>query len=55
MSDLINLFRTLVKIPSPSMREDAVAEKIMSFFTENGIDCRRIIDEKTAFSAVKSR
>lgn len=41
MSDLINLFRTLVKIPSPSMREDAVAEKIMSFFTENGIDCRR--------------
>ena len=41
MSDLINLFRTLAKIPSPSMREDAVAEKIMSFFTENGIDCRR--------------
>lgn len=41
MSDLINLFCTLAKIPSPSMREDAVAEKIMSFFTENGIDCRR--------------
>lgn len=41
MSDLINLFRTLAEIPSPSMREDAVAEKIMSFFTENGIDCRR--------------
>lgn len=41
MSDLIDLFRTLAKIPSPSMREDAVAEKIMAFFTENGIDCRR--------------
>lgn len=41
MSDLINLFCTLAKIPSPSMREDAVAEKITAFFTENGIDCRR--------------
>lgn len=41
MSEVVDLFCSLAKIPSPSLGEDAVAEAIVSFCRDNGIKCRR--------------
>ena len=41
MTDLIDLFCTLARIPSPSLQEEAVADKIIAFFTENNIDAKK--------------
>ena len=41
MSELTDLFETLAKIPSPSMHEDAVAEKIVSLLNGYGVSARR--------------
>ena len=41
MTELTDLFCTLARIPSPSMREDAVAEQIISYFHQNHIAARR--------------
>ena len=41
MSELTVLFETLAKIPSPSMREDDVAEKIVSLLNGYGVPARR--------------
>lgn len=35
--ELIEIFETLVKIPSPSLKEDKVADKIIEILTTNGI------------------
>ena len=35
---LIDLFCTLAQIPSPSLKEEKVVEKILTIFKENGID-----------------
>ena len=41
MTDLIDLFCTLARIPSPSLQEEAVADQIISFFKENKIDAKK--------------
>lgn len=41
MDSVIDLFCTLAKIPSPSMREDAVLDKIEEMLKDRGIPCRR--------------
>ena len=41
MTDLIDLFCDLARIPSPSMQEEAVADRILSFFQENHISAER--------------
>ena len=41
MSALTDLFCDLARIPSPSLREDAVAEHILSVFKENNIAAER--------------
>lgn len=41
MSELTDLFETLAKIPSPSMHEDTVAEKIVSLLNGYGVSARR--------------
>lgn len=41
MTELTDLFCTLARIPSPSMREDAVAERIVSYFQQHRIAVRR--------------
>ncbi len=38
---LIDLFCTLVLIPSPSLKEEKVAEKILSIFKENNIEAKK--------------
>lgn len=38
---LINLFCTLAEIPSPSLKEDNVANKIISIFKENNVEAKR--------------
>ncbi len=38
---LIDLFCTLALIPSPSLKEDKVIEKILSIFKENNIEAKR--------------
>ncbi len=39
--ELIEIFETLVKIPSPSLHEDRVADKIIEILTENGIEAKK--------------
>ncbi len=39
--ELVEIFKTLVKIPSPSMAEGAVAKKIIEILTEAGIKTRK--------------
>ena len=41
MTDLIDLFCTLARIPSPSLQEEAVADQIISFFKENKIEAKK--------------
>ncbi len=41
MTDLIDLFCTLARIPSPSLQEEAVADQIISFFKENKIETKK--------------
>ena len=36
--ELLEIFKTLVKIPSPSMKEDKVAEKIIEILDNAGIN-----------------
>ena len=38
---LIDLFCTLAQIPSPSLKEEKVIEKILSIFAENGIEAQK--------------
>lgn len=38
---LIDLFCTLAQIPSPSLKEEKVTEKILSIFKENGIEAQK--------------
>ncbi len=38
---LIDLFCTLAQIPSPSLREDKVIEKILEIFKENNIEAKK--------------
>ncbi len=38
---LIDLFCTLAEIPSPSLKEEKVAEKILSVFKENNIEAKK--------------
>ena len=40
MQDLIELFLELVKIPSPSFKEEKVAQKIIEILTSNGIEAK---------------
>lgn len=39
--DLIEIFETLVKIPSPSLKEDNVANKAIEILTSNGIEAKK--------------
>lgn len=39
--ELIELFETLVKIPSPSLREDNIANKIIEILNSTGIDAKK--------------
>lgn len=38
---LIDIFCTLAQIPSPSLKEEKVTEKILSIFKENGIEAQK--------------
>ena len=48
--DLIDIFCTLAEIPSPSGKEDKVADKIVEILTTNGVnaykDARRFISRE---------
>ena len=39
--ELIEIFETLVKIPSPSLSEDKVADKIIEILTTNNIEAKK--------------
>ncbi len=39
--ELIEIFETLVKIPSPSLSEDKVADKIIEILTKNNIEAKK--------------
>lgn len=39
--ELIEIFETLVKIPSPSLKEDKVADKIIEILTTNGVKAEK--------------
>lgn len=43
--ELIEIFETLVKIPSPSLSEDKVADKIIEILNTNNIEAKKTKQE----------
>lgn len=52
-NELVNLFCTLAEIPSPSLKEEKVIEKICAYCNENGLNCETD-DYKNIYIKVKA-